>query len=150
MRTPRTATVCGAGFNRTDRRMSRGTDRLVHTQPEAKQFFVTKAIERAHLEGIPLSNAEQRMLWWSEPDPEFTADPALAEQLASEISDEQYEDKIAGLLKRSFAADVAADPGARTIWQRARSVLNEGDHYILVMVDRAVGGALKPWWQFWR
>jgi hypothetical protein len=123
---------------------------MVHTQSEAKQFIATKVVERARIEGIPLSDAEQRMLWWSESDPEFNADPVLTEQLASEISDEQYEAKIAGLLKRSFAADVAADTGARDIWQRARSVLEQGDHYILVMVDRAVGGELKPWWQFWR
>jgi hypothetical protein len=123
---------------------------MVHTQSEAKQFFAIKVVERAHIEGIPLSNAEQRMLWWSESDPEFSADPALAEQLASEVSDEQYETKIAGLLKRSFAADTAADPGARDIWQRAHSVLGQGDHYILVMVDRAVSSELKSWWQFWR
>lgn len=123
---------------------------MVHTQAEAKQFFAGKAVERAQLEGSPLSNAEQRMLWWSESDPAFSADSALGEQLASEISDEQYEAKIAGLLKRSFAADVAAGIDARSIWQQARSVLNQGDHYILVMVDRAIGSELKKWWQFSR
>jgi hypothetical protein len=123
---------------------------MMHTQAEAKQFFATKAIARAQLEGTPLSGAEQRMLWWSESDPEFSADPALGEQLASEISDEQYETKIAGLLKRSFAADVAAGIDARSMWQQARSVLKQSDHYILIMVDRAIDSELKPWWRFWR
>lgn len=123
---------------------------MVHTEADAKRFFATKAIERAQLERSPLSDAEQRMLWWSESDRQFSADPALGAQLASEISDEQYEAKIAGLLKRSFAADVAAGIDARGIWQHARSVLNQGDHYILVMVDRAIDSQLKAWWQFWR
>jgi hypothetical protein len=127
---------------------------MVHTQSEAKRFFVERVVKRARDEGVPLSDAERRMLSWSESDPEFTADPQnvvqLAEQLASEMSDEQYEEKIAGLLDRRFAEEVAADPGAKDAWQQALSVLGQGDHYIGIMIDRAVGDRLKlkKWWQF--
>lgn len=43
------------------------------------------------------------------------------------------------------------DSNAATIadWKQARSVLGQGDHYLLVMIDRAVGRQLKPWWKFW-
>ena len=90
------------------------------------------------------------MLYWSESDPEFNADPKLVEQLAAEMSDEDYEAKIATLLRNAFAADSATDSRAREEWQQARSVLKQGDHYILVMIDRAVGTKLKRWWEFWR
>ena len=99
-----------------------------------------------------MSDAERRMLSWSEFDPEFSVDLQLVDQLASEISDEEYEEKIAGLLNRRFAEEVAGDPGAQGDWQHAASVLNQGDHYIAIMIKRAVGARLKlkRWWEFWR
>ena len=102
------------------------------------------------MEGLALSDAERQMLYWSESDPEFKADPKLVEQLASEMSDEDYEAKIAALLQSAFAADSAIDSRAPAVWQQARSVLKQGDHYILIMIDRAVGTKLKRWWEFWK
>ena len=122
----------------------------MNTQSEAKRFFATKVIDRARTEGIALSDAERQMLYWSESDPEFKADPKLVEQLASEMSDEDYEAKIAALLQNAFAADSAIDSRAPDMWQQARSVLNQGDHYILIMIARAVGKKLKRWWEFWK
>jgi hypothetical protein len=29
-------------------------------------------------------------------------------------------------------------------------VLKQGDHYILIMIDRAVGTKLKRWWESWK
>jgi hypothetical protein len=66
------------------------------------------------------------------------------------MSDEEFETKITGLLERCFAEDIAGDPGARAIWQQARSVLGQGDHYILVMSDQAADLKTRQWWQFWR
>jgi hypothetical protein len=123
---------------------------MVSTQAEAKHFFVEKVIQRARNEGVSLSKAERWMLLFSESDSEFHVDPRLVDELASEMSDEAYETKIAGLLKRSYAADIAADAAARAVWQQAHSVLAHGDHYIQIMIDRAVGGNLKRWWEFWR
>jgi len=65
------------------------------------------------------------------------------------MSDEEYETKIVKLLKHAFAADLNAGPHARDVWRRARQMLQQGDHYILVMVDSAVGPQMKRWWQFW-
>ena len=107
-------------------------------------------LQRARTEGLELSDAQCRMLLWSESDPEFRADPRLVDELASQMSDEEYEAKIAGLLTRALAADLATDSHARDVWQQARSVLQQGDHYISIMIDRAVGAKLKQWWQFWR
>jgi hypothetical protein len=123
---------------------------IVNAQTEAKCFFVEKVIQRATNEGVSLSAAERWMLRFSESDPEFDVDPSRVDELAAQMSDEEYEAKIAGLLERSLAADIAADAGARKVWQQAHSVLAQGDHYIQIMVDRAVGGSLKRWWEFWR
>jgi hypothetical protein len=122
---------------------------VVQTQTEARQFFVDKVIQQADSDGTALSKDERQMLLWSESAPDSVADPELSERLAKEISDSDYEAKITGLLRRSLAADIARDPQAKDPWQQAWSVLKEGDHYILVMIDEAVGRQLKPWWRLW-
>jgi hypothetical protein len=83
---------------------------MFRTQAEAKRFFVSKVVGQARVESMTLSDAEQRMLSWSESDPDFVADPRLPEQLAAKISDKDYETKIVGLLWRSFSADVERAP----------------------------------------
>jgi hypothetical protein len=123
---------------------------MARTQSEAKHFFVEKVVAQARAEQVALSKAERQMLSWSESDPDFVVDPNLPKQLASEMPDEDYEQKIAGLLARRFAADVGAKPEAKRQWKQAAEVLREGDHYLLIMLDKAVGGQLKRWWEFWR
>lgn len=123
---------------------------MVHTQSEAKRLLVEKAVTQARIEGVLLSDAERSMLSWSESDADLVVDPQLPAQLAAEMSDHEYEKKIAGLLSRRFAAEMATDSGAEAQWRQAAEVLRRGDHYILVMLDEAIGDSPKRWWQVWR
>ena len=123
---------------------------MLHSQTEAKRLFVEKVVMQAQLEGVSLSDAERTMLSWSESDPDFVADRQLPDRLAAESSDEAYEKNITGLLVRRLAAEVGQDPGAEAQWNQAANVLRQGDHYIMIMLDAAVGSRLKRWWQFWR
>ena len=66
------------------------------------------------------------------------------------MSDQEYESKVIGLLERRFATDTAEDPGSREAWQQAYTVLGQGDHYILIMIDQAVDLKRKKWWEFWK
>ena len=116
-------------------------------QTEAKRFLADRVIQQAVAEGLPLSEAEREMLLWSESDPELTIDPTLPQRLAAETSDEEFERKIGGLLERSFIADTHADPNAESRWKQASRVLHQGDHYISIMLDAAVGQRWKSWWQ---
>ncbi len=72
------------------------------------------------------------------------------EALQAEISDHDYETKVAGLLERAWRRDVDADSAAADTYREAFRALNQGDHYILIMIARALGGHLHPWWAFWR
>jgi hypothetical protein len=121
--------------------------RTFATETEARQFFVEKILQQAQQEGMSLSDDERHMLLWSESAPGSIADPELADRLADAISDADYESKIVGLLRSSFEADIAVTPTGKEVWSAALSVLRRGDHYILVMIDEAVGKHLKPWWQ---
>jgi hypothetical protein len=120
------------------------------SQGQAKRFFVDKVIAQAATEGQRLSEAERRMLSFSESDPEFVVDPALVEQLAAEISDEDYEAKVVGLVERSCERDVASDSAALESYREAYTALNQSDHYLLIMLQRGLSRRLRPWWAFWR
>ena len=121
---------------------------MTHTQTDAKRFFVEKVLTEAQLEGVTLSKSEQRMLSWSESDPDFTAEPALIEELAKEISDEDYELKVSTLLAGAYRRDLESNPQARQEYRHAYSILSQGDHYLLVMIERTLGRRLRPWWKF--
>jgi hypothetical protein len=123
---------------------------MFNSQSDAKRFVVEQVLTQARAENVQLSDVERKMLSWSESDPDFIVDPQLPAQLASEISDEEYERKVAGLLSRRFGVGVSADPAAEAQWTQAAEVLHQGDHYILVMLDEALGSRVKRWWQFWR
>lgn len=87
------------------------------------------------------------MLLWSESNASFEPDLQLADALSAQMSDDEYESKISGLLRRAFRAEVAADPHTRKRWNDAFKVLERGDHYISIMIGRAVGRKLRPWWR---
>jgi hypothetical protein len=120
------------------------------SQGQAKRFFVDKIIAQAVTEGTPLSETERQMLSFSESDPQFIVTPGLVEKLRAEISDADYEAKIAGLIERPWKRDVEADSNARNLYRDAFTILNQGDHYLLVMIDRALSRQLRSWWAFWR
>ena len=118
------------------------------TPDEARHFFVQKIVAQAEREGVSLSANERRMLDWSEVEPGCESDTELAEALASEISDEAYEEKIRRLLEAAYWTDIGVDLRAKDAYRAAYSVLNRGDYYVLIMIEAALGRRLRRWWQF--
>jgi hypothetical protein len=118
------------------------------TQSAAKRFVVAKVVEQAEREGVALSAAERHMLSWSESDPDFGPDATLAEAQEREVPAAVFETKVAELIRRAYDHDLAADRDLRSLYRAARNKLSEGDHYILVMMDQALGSRLKRWWPF--
>jgi hypothetical protein len=43
-----------------------------------------------------------------------------------------------------------SDSTALDAYREAFTVLSQGDHYLQVMVNRALHRHLRPWWMFWR
>jgi hypothetical protein len=82
--------------------------------------------------------------------PEFVVDPALVEKLQAELSDDDYEAKIAGLIERSWKRDVETDSNAGDLYRAAFTTLSQGDHYVFIMIERALSRHLRPSWAFWR
>ena len=114
------------------------------TPAQGKRFFIDAVVSQALREGAPLSDNEQWMLGFSESDPDFTVDPPRMSAFEAETSDREYEAKIAGLIRRAYEHDVELDSDAATSYRDARDSLRQGDHYLLIMVDRALRTRLQP------
>ena len=100
---------------------------------EAKDFLVQQTAEQAQLEGVPLSELEKRMMYFTESGyvPE---DPiALNEEFEAEYDTDEYEVKVHGLLRRAYARIKKENPAAVRQWKEAIRDLGKGDHYLLVL-----------------
>jgi hypothetical protein len=114
------------------------------TQTEAKRFFVERILEQASRDSIFLSGTEQYMLSWSESDPDFKVDVGRASTFEQETTDAKFESKIAQLIKHAYEREASM----KARYRAARAKLAEGDHYLLIMIDRALGLRVRMWWPF--
>jgi len=118
---------------------------------KAKKFFVNRILEQAKRDGVSLSAVEIQMLSFAE----ATASAEEMETLAvfeRDFSDEEYEAKVAKLLKRAYQQD--KESGEEAAWENALIELADEDMYLLVMIAQAgIGGSnpLSYWfdWRFW-
>jgi hypothetical protein len=100
---------------------------------EAKNFLVSQTAHQAALEGVPLSDLEKRMMYFTE-SPDAVEDPVtLNEEFEAQYDSEEYESKIAKLLRRAHARVKKESPEKARLWSDAIRTLNKGDHYILVL-----------------
>ena len=126
---------------------------LFISQSEAKRFFIERIVAQARQEGVPLSGDEEWMLGFSESDPDFVVDVDRLEAFEAAIPAPDYEAKIAGLARRAYQTDFAANRTADADYKEAFRVLSEGDHYLLIMIGHGLGWSSppsRPWWAFWR
>jgi len=106
--------------------------------PQAKDFLVGKIVEEAQRQGLDLSEAERRLLYFSEASGEG------AEGSTVECDPPAHERKIAKLIRAAYRRLSKEQGEELKAWAEAIHVLRKGDHYLLVMVDQAVGTARPP------
>jgi hypothetical protein len=101
---------------------------------QAKDFLVLQVTKQAALEGLPFSDIEARMMYFTESDPSSCENPvALNDEFEAQCDTSEYEAKISGLLQRAYAR--LADPTQKELWDEAILELRKGDHYLLVMLN---------------
>jgi hypothetical protein len=104
---------------------------------EAKNFLVAQTAEQAALEGIPLSDLEKRMMYFTEIE-EMAEDPIkLNEEFEAEYDSDEYEAKISKLLHHAYARIKKENPEAVRQWSAAILELGKRDHYILVLLNES-------------
>jgi hypothetical protein len=100
---------------------------------EAKDFLVMQTAEQAALEGVPLSDLEKRMMYFTENAGAIEDPVKLNEEFEAQYDSEEFETKIAKLLHHAHARVKKESPEKARLWSNAIRTLNKGDHYILVL-----------------
>jgi hypothetical protein len=99
---------------------------------EAKDFLVAQTAEQAALEGVPLSDLEKRMMYFTETG-ECPEDPiALNDAFEADYDTPAYEKKISLLMARAYRRIKRESPEKLRLWNDAFRVLSRSDHYILL------------------
>jgi len=109
------------------------------TPKAAKQFLISRIIEEAASEQIALSEIERKMLQFSEQYDPMPDMYEVNQEFERNYAADEYESKIANLLKNARSSDEQASSTAADSWRDALGALAHEDHYILVMVAQAFG-----------
>jgi hypothetical protein len=112
---------------------------------EAKDFLVAQTAEQAALEGVPLSDLEKRMMYFTESSDTVEDPVKLYEEFEAQYDSDEYESKISKLLHHAYARLKKESDDARAHWDDAIKSLRRGDHYLLVMWD-LVPSDERPRW----
>ena len=110
---------------------------------EAKEYLVSQIVDEAQREAMPLSEVERKMLYFSETDWTLPDIMDVNERFDQEYDQNEYEQKIAGLIKKGFKRLRSENPSELDSWRDAVRILRKEDHYILVMVNQA-GVSFRP------
>jgi hypothetical protein len=99
---------------------------------EAKDFLVAQTAEQAALVGVPLSDLEKRMMYFTETG-ECPEDPiALNDAFEAEYDTTAYEKKISLLMAQAYSRIKRENPEKLRLWNDAFRILGKGDHYIFL------------------
>jgi hypothetical protein len=105
---------------------------------EAKDFLVTQTAEQAALEGVPLSDLERRMMYFTETG-ECPEDPlALNEEFEKEYDTDEYETKVKRLFANAHRRLKEERSPALAEWEESLKALDQTDDYILILCDRSL------------
>lgn len=104
------------------------------TARNALDYLANRIVDEAKLEGSPLTEIEQKMLYFSETDSGLRDLAKLSAEFERSCDPNAYEQKISGLIRRITARDQRQDRAAQTAWDDAVVKLSEGDFYLLVLI----------------
>jgi hypothetical protein len=111
---------------------------------EAKDFLVNQAAQQAAIDGVPLSDLEKRMMYFSESDPTCEDPLALNAEFEAQYGTNEYEPKISRLLHRAYKRAKKESLHVAKQWGQAIGQLRQGDHYVLVLWDYRETSPKKP------
>jgi hypothetical protein len=116
---------------------------------EAKEFLVSRIVQEAQQDGVPLSEVERKMLYFTETAWTLPNIMEVSDEFDRTYDQEEYEQKIAGLIKNTGKRARKENREEYGRWWDAIRVLSKEDHYILVMIRRAglrpPGDGLRLW-----
>jgi hypothetical protein len=106
------------------------------SQKQAKEYLIGRIVAEAEQEGVVLSDVERKMLYFSETDWTLPGIMDVNAEFERDYDDAGYEEKIAGIVRNLLER---ATPEEQQTWDDAVLKLCDGDHYLLVLIDRGSG-----------
>jgi hypothetical protein len=111
------------------------------TVREAKEYLVRRIVAQAHQDGVPLSEVERDMLYFSETDWTLPNMMAVSQDFDQSYDQDEYESKIGQLIQRiRNQSDGNFDDNRDEAVHR----LLEEDHYLLVLIEGASRSSRRP------
>jgi hypothetical protein len=109
--------------------------RRFSTIREAKDYLVDRIVAEADREGIPLSEVERKMLYFSETGWTLPDMKKVSAEFDRDYDQGAYERKIGGFAGKIQERDAAQSVQEQQDWDRAVLKLSNSDHYLLVLID---------------
>lgn len=113
---------------------------------DALDYLANRIVDEGKLQGLPLTETERKMLYFSETAPTLPDMAAVSAEFGRNRDENAYEMKIAHLVRRIEARDKRQDHAARAAWDDAVLKLSKGDYYLLVLIGSspAEPGSIRP------
>lgn len=105
-----------------------------HTVRDAKEYLIQRILAQADRDGVPLSEVERKMLYFSETGWTLPDMMAVGRAFDQTYDQNEYEDKIGQVIQR-IRNQPESDNG---LWDEAVERLPHEDHYLLVLIDAAL------------
>ncbi len=104
---------------------------------EAKEYLIERIVVEAELDGVPLSETERKMMYFTETAWTLPDIYDVNEVFERDYDDREYEAKIGSLARD--ARTRAKGAGELDRWKEAVRVLEQEDHYLLVLLSATAG-----------
>ena len=108
---------------------------------DAKEFLISRIVAEAQRENVPLSEVERKMLYFTESGSTLPDMTAVSKSFDSEYHQNEYEQKIARLIRNAAKHDRKESRDEYDTWWAAIRFLRREDHYLSVMIGIA---GLRP------
>lgn len=108
----------------------------VPTTREAKEFLIRQIVAQAARDGVPLSDVERKMLYFSETAWTLPGMIEVSAEFDRDYDQDDYEKKI-GTIVHNLELELKSKPAATEEWDAAVQLLRSEDHYLLVLIGAA-------------
>jgi hypothetical protein len=113
------------------------------TARDAKEFLVGRIVAESQREGVPLSEVERKMLYFSETAWTLPNIGEVNDAFDREYNQAEYEQKIGRLIRNLCTNTRANNRKEFEAWTEAVSAIRREDHYLLVLIGAAESSILS-------
>lgn len=113
------------------------------SEREAKEYLIGRITAQAKQQGVPLSDVERKMLYFSETSWALPGMLDINTEFERDYDNAEYEQKIARLVREIERGNAGVGGEEQSKWDDAVVKLSEGDHYLLVLIDLGCSSASR-------